>query len=147
MLKELAGVGYYPNTCLQFHCFFTDRVQSLIFDVWTNSKIPLDIEMGVTLTEQQGDTSIQNYARKLKAILEWAYQVAHENNQKKSEHHKKYYEKRVRCMSLKPDGLVLVHVKALSGDHKIADQWEETPQQVVSQLADQPFFEYSQWML
>ena len=42
-------------------------------------KIPLDIEMGVTLTEQ-GDTSYQNYARKLKARLEWAYQVAHENN-------------------------------------------------------------------
>ena len=29
-------------------------------------------------------------------------------------------------MSLKPDDLVLVHVKAPSGDHKIADQWEET---------------------
>ena len=52
-------------------------------------KIPLDIEMGVTLTEQ-GDTSYQNYARKLKARLEWAYQVTHENNQKESEHHKKY---------------------------------------------------------
>ena len=30
-------------------------------------------------------------------------------------------------MSLKPDGLVLVHAEALSGDHKIADQWEEAP--------------------
>ena len=35
-------------------------------------KIPLYIEMGVTMTEQ-GDTSYQNYARKLKARLEWAY--------------------------------------------------------------------------
>ena len=30
-------------------------------------------------------------------------------------------------MSLKPDDLVLVHAKALSGDHKIADRWEKTP--------------------
>ena len=59
-------------------------------------KIPLDIEMGVTLTEQQGDMSYQNYAGKLKARLEWAYQVAHENNQKKSKHYKKYYDKRMR---------------------------------------------------
>ena len=76
--------------------------------------------MGVTLM-QQGDTSYQNYVKKLKARLEWAYQVAQENNQKESECHKKYYDKRMRCMSLKPDDLVLVHAKAPSGDHKIAD--------------------------
>ena len=63
--------------------------------------------MGVTLTEQQGDTSYQNYARKLKARLEWAYQIVHENNQKESECHKKYYHKRMQCMSLKPHDLVL----------------------------------------
>ena len=30
-------------------------------------------------------------------------------------------------MNLKPDDLVLVHAKAPSEDHKIADQWEATP--------------------
>ena len=83
-------------------------------------KIPLDIEMGVTLMEQ-GDTSYQNYVRKLRARLEWAYQVAHKNNQKESECHKKYYDKKMRCRSLRPDDLVLVHVKTSTGDHKIAD--------------------------
>ena len=83
-------------------------------------KIPLDIEMGVTLIEQ-GDTSYQNYVKKLKARLKWAYQVAQENNQKESECDKKYYDKRIRCMSLKPNDLVLVCAKAPSGDHKIAD--------------------------
>ena len=39
-------------------------------------------------------------------------------------------------MSLRPDDLALVLVKAPSWDHKIADQWEETPHQVLSQLAD-----------
>ena len=46
----------------------------------------------------------------------------------------------MRHLCLKPDDLVLVHANAPSGDHKIADQWEETPHQVLSQLADQPVF-------
>ena len=30
-------------------------------------------------------------------------------------------------MNLKSDDLVMVRVKALIGDHKIADRWEDTP--------------------
>ena len=30
-------------------------------------------------------------------------------------------------MKLKPDNLVMVRLKALTGDHKIANQWEDTP--------------------
>ena len=41
-------------------------------------------------------------------------------------------------MKLKPDDLVMVQVKALTGDHKIADRWENTPHRVISQLNDQP---------
>ena len=44
--------------------------------------------MGVTLKEQE-ITSHQNYVKKLQAKLKWAYQIAQENNQKKSECHKK----------------------------------------------------------
>ena len=44
-------------------------------------------------------------------------------------------------MSFKLDDLVLVHIKAPSGDHKIADRWEETPLHILSQLADQPVFQ------
>ena len=36
--------------------------------------------------------------------------------------------------------LVLVHAKAPSGDHKIADWWEDTQYWVLSQLEDQPGF-------
>ena len=46
----------------------------------------------------------------------------------------------MRYMKLKPDDLVMVQVKALTGDHKIADQWENTPHRVISQLNDQPVF-------
>ena len=43
-------------------------------------------------------------------------------------------------MSLKPDDLVFVHVKAPTGVHRIADQWQVTPHCVLSQLAGQPVF-------
>ena len=33
----------------------------------------------------------------------------------------------MRCMKLKPDDLVMVQVKVLTGDHKIAHQWEDIP--------------------
>ena len=46
----------------------------------------------------------------------------------------------MRCMSLKPNDLVLVHANTPSGDHKITDWWEDTQHQVLSQLEDQPIF-------
>ena len=72
--------------------------------------------------------------------MQWAYQKAWENNKKESECHKKYYDQRMRCMKLEPDDLVMVRVKALTGYHKIADQWEDIPHQVIDQLEDQPVF-------
>ena len=50
-------------------------------------------------------------------------------------------------MKLKPDDLVMVRVKAFTGDHKIADQWEDTPHQVIGQLGDQLFLKYNLLML
>ena len=101
--------------------------------------IPLDVEMGVTLVDQ-GQGSYQNYAKKLQAKLKWAYQKAQENNKKESERQKRYYNQKMKCMSLKPDNLVLVCVKAPSGQHKVIDQWENKQYQVLSQLDDQPVF-------
>ena len=62
-------------------------------------KIPLDVEMAVTLMDQE-QTSYQNYAKKLQARLKWAYQKDQENKKRESECHKKYYDQRMRCMSL-----------------------------------------------
>ena len=102
-------------------------------------KIPFDVEMGVTLVDQEQE-SHQNYAKKLQARLRWAYQKAQENNKKESERQKRYYYQKMKCMSLKPDDLVLVYVKAPSGHHKIIDQWEDKQYQVLSQLDNQPVF-------
>ena len=103
-----------------------------------NPKIPLDMEMGVTLVDQEQE-SHQNYAKKLQARLRRAYQKAHENNKKESERQKRYCNQK-KCMSLKPDDLVLVHVKAPCGHHKIIDQWENKQYRVLSQLDNQPVF-------
>ena len=89
---------------------------------------------------EQEPTSQQNYAQKLHSRLQWAYQKAQENSKKESECHKKYYDQRMRCMKLRPYDMVMVRVKALTCNHKIADQWEDTPYQVIDQLDDQPVF-------
>ena len=89
-------------------------------------KLPLDIDLGIPMVEQE-PTSQQNYAQKLHSKLQWAYQKAQDNNKRESECHKRYYDQKMRCMKLEPDDLVMVRVKALTGDHKIADRWEDTP--------------------
>ena len=60
-------------------------------------KIPLDVEMGVTLINQ-GQESCQNYAKK------WAYQKAQENSRKESERQKRYYDKKNEVYELKTRG-------------------------------------------
>ena len=85
-----------------------------------NPKLPLNIDLGIPTMEQE-PTSQQNYAQKLYFRLQWAYQKAQENSKNKSECHKKYHDQRMRCMKLGPDDLVMVRVKALTGNHKIAD--------------------------
>ena len=85
-----------------------------------NPKLPLDFDLGIPTMEQE-PTSQQNYAQKLYSRLQWAYQKAQKNSKKESECYKKYYDQRMRCMKLGQDDLVMVRVKALTGNHKIAD--------------------------
>ena len=102
-------------------------------------KIPLDVEMGVTLIDQEQEFH-QNYAKKLQARLRWAHQKAQENNKEESERQKIYYDQKMKCMSLKPCDLVLVHVKTLSRHHKIINQWGDKQYWFLSQLDNQPVF-------
>ena len=73
-------------------------------------RLPIDIEYGVT-QPQLVEKSRQNYARKLRARLNWAYKVAKESNEKESKRQKRYYDKRVRCQKLETGDLVLVKLK------------------------------------
>ena len=78
--------------------------------------------------------------RKLRKRLNWAYKVAKETNEKETKRHKQYYDKRVRCMKLEINDIVLVRVKVLGNDRKVADKWEQYPYRVVEQLPNHPVF-------
>ena len=102
-------------------------------------KIPLDLEMGVTLINL-GQESCQNYAKKLQARLKWAYQKAQETVEKNLKDKRGIMTKKMKYMSLKPEDIVLVCAKVPPGQHKIVDQWEDEQHQVLSQIDDQPVF-------
>ena len=44
-------------------------------------------------------------------------------------------------MALALGDVVLVRVKALGQDHKIAEKWEQNPYVVISQMDNQPIFQ------
>ena len=69
--------------------------------------LPIDLEYGITkpyLREKDNGS----YARKLIKRLNWAYKLAKETNEKETKRHKQYYDKRVRCMKLEINDIVLV---------------------------------------
>ena len=101
--------------------------------------LPINVEFGVMLPDI-AHVSRQNYVEKLKAHLKWAYKVAKENNDHEAERHKQYYDQKFRCMKIVPGDLVLVRVKALGPDHKIADRWKQVPYKVLSQHKNSPVY-------
>ena len=58
-------------------------------------KLPLDIELGVPMVEQKQTPPSELYSETTLQI-QWAYQKAQENNKKESEHHKRYYDQKMR---------------------------------------------------
>ena len=86
------------------------------------------------------DSNQWNYAKKLEAHLKWAFGRAKDYNEKEMNHHKVYYDKRTKCMSLNPDDIVMVRVKAFGSDRKVADKWEQNPYPVFQQMNDKPVF-------
>ena len=80
------------------------------------------------------EKSCQNYTRKLKAKLKWAFQLAKETNEKESQHQKHYYDKCMSCQKLAVGDLVLVKQKGSSGTYKIDDKWEINPYRVLEQI-------------
>ena len=98
-------------------------------------RLPIDIEYGVTQPELI-DKSRQNYARKLRAHLNWAFQVAKDTNEKESKCQKQYYDRNIRCQKLVAGDVVLVKETSSSGNYKINDKWELNPYTVVEHKSD-----------
>ena len=84
-------------------------------------RLPIDIEYGVTQPEII-DRSRQNYARKLRARLNWAFQVAKDTNEKESKRQKLYYDRKMRCQKLVVGDVVLIKETSSSGNYKIKDK-------------------------
>ena len=95
-------------------------------------RLPIDVEYGVTQPEIV-EKSRQNYARKLRVRLNWAFKIAKEINEKESARQKRFYDKRMRCQKLVPGDMVLVKQKGSSGTYKIDDKWETNPYQIIEQ--------------
>ena len=72
--------------------------------------------------------------------MRWAFQAAKDLNEKEMNHHKTYYDRHMKCMTLCPDDIVLVRVKAYSNDRKITDKWEQNPYVVIEQIKEKPAF-------
>ena len=54
--------------------------------------------------------------------------------------HKQYYDRKIKCMNLCPDDIVIVRVKVFGNDRKVADKLEQSPYLVVKQISDKPVF-------
>ena len=98
-------------------------------------RLPIDIEYGIT-QPQLMEKSRQNYARKLRAKLNWAFRVAKETSDKEVLRQKQYYDRKMHCQKIVPGDLVLVKQKGLSGNYKIDDKWELNPFRVMEQMKD-----------
>ena len=80
------------------------------------------------------EKSQQNYARKLRAKLNWAFNIAKETNDCEALCQKKYYDKCMCCQKFTPGDLVLVKQKGSSSNFKIDDKWETNPFKVLEQM-------------
>ena len=97
--------------------------------------LPINIEYGVTQPELI-DKSRQNYARKLRACLNWAFKVTKDVNLKESERQKCYYDCKMHCQKLVVGNVVLVKEKGSSSNYKINDKWEMNPYTVLEHMKD-----------
>ena len=70
-------------------------------------RLAVDVEYGVTMPTLTNNIR-HNYIKKLQARLKWAFGNAKDFNQKEINHHKQYYDRKVKCMALCPDDIVLV---------------------------------------
>ena len=99
-------------------------------------RLPIDIEYGVVLDDRYHDC--KTYAAKLHHRLQWAYQAAQKCIDKETTRYKQYYDKNYKCAVLKEGDLVLVRIHVRSGEHKIADKWEQAPWEVTNIKKDSP---------
>ena len=85
--------------------------------------LPVDIMLGLdpcTIMEPNASKFVQ----KLREWARWAQKKAKAFQAKEAQRHKCNYDKRGRAVALEVRDMVLVHITASKGHHKIQDRWE-----------------------
>ena len=85
--------------------------------------LPVDVALGLapcTITEP----NTAKFVQKLREQNKWAHEKAKAFQAKEAERHKRNYNKKGRAVALEVGDMVLVHVTAFKGRHKMQDRWE-----------------------
>ena len=85
--------------------------------------LPVDVALGLTphtITEPNTSEFIQ----KLREHTKWAHEKGEAFQAKEAQRHKQNYNKRSRAVALEVRDMVIVHVTAFKGHHKMLDRWE-----------------------
>ena len=88
-----------------------------------NLAFRVDVALGLapcTITE----SNTTKFVQKLRERTKWAHKKAEAFQAKEAERHKHNYDKKSRAVALEVGDMVLVHVTAFKGCHKMQDRWE-----------------------
>ena len=85
--------------------------------------LPVDVALGLApCTIMEPNTS--KFIQKLRECTKWAHEKAEAFQAKEAQRHKWNYDKRSRTAALEVRDMVLVHVTAFKGHHKMQNRWE-----------------------
>ena len=85
--------------------------------------LPVDVALGLVLHSVMAPTS-SKFVQKLGECVKWAHKRAKSFQTKGTQCHKLNYDKRSKVAALEVGDIVLVHVTAFKGYHKIQHWWE-----------------------
>ena len=110
------------GSCTQLHQKLSHGVQSLLPHVWQATSPSIDVALGLApCTIREPNTS--KFIQKLREHTKWAHEKAEAFQAKEAQRHKQNYDKRSRAAALEVRDMVLVHVTAFKGHHKMQDRW------------------------
>ena len=86
--------------------------------------LPVDVALGLAPCTPSWSQTLQNLFKSLREHTKWAHEKAEAFQAKEAQRHKQNYNKRSRAVALEVGDMVLVHVTAFKGCHKMQDRWE-----------------------